>query len=235
MCRQWVLATFKLWDGELDFIDRLLEEDIRSVVLYLICIWVPYVSFLPFRVISDLDPASDPALEQVGKKWSILCVPVLKRATKDLYSLSNLAEGKTYVVKADVVQSKIAETAYFTSWRLASVSHPDPIRPIIQIVNIVESNYFHIQLIFHKCANLFFSCSMLGSKNNSYCTTGNSCSTWCKIVLFIVAAAVLPDTAFVYSMPRCWNTHPRRTTTGCWSPPPPLLGAAMSGRNHLNK
>jgi hypothetical protein len=27
--RQWVLATFKLWEGELDFIDSLLEEDIR--------------------------------------------------------------------------------------------------------------------------------------------------------------------------------------------------------------
>jgi hypothetical protein len=44
LCRQWVLATFKLWDGELDFIDRLLEEDIRSVVLYLSCLWVPDVA-----------------------------------------------------------------------------------------------------------------------------------------------------------------------------------------------
>ena len=29
--RQWVLATFKLWDGELDFIEELLEDDVRLV------------------------------------------------------------------------------------------------------------------------------------------------------------------------------------------------------------
>ena len=30
--RHWVLKTFECWDGELDFVDELLEEDIRNVL-----------------------------------------------------------------------------------------------------------------------------------------------------------------------------------------------------------
>jgi hypothetical protein len=68
-CRQWVLATFKLWDGELDFIDRLLEEDIRSVCLYLIVLWFR-MWLLPYWVNMDLDldPAADPALNRARSK-----------------------------------------------------------------------------------------------------------------------------------------------------------------------
>ena len=28
--RQWVVRTFKLWDGELDFVEKMLTEDLRN-------------------------------------------------------------------------------------------------------------------------------------------------------------------------------------------------------------
>jgi hypothetical protein len=84
-CRQWVLATFKLWDSELDFIDRLLEEDIRSVVLYSNCICVPDVaSTLPSQ--SGSGSGSGSILEQGQVKKC-----VRNRATAHLYSLYNLS------------------------------------------------------------------------------------------------------------------------------------------------
>ena len=51
--RQWVLATFKLWNGELDFIDRLLEDDIRLVSIPLVTLTPRYKLPVPT---SAVDP-----------------------------------------------------------------------------------------------------------------------------------------------------------------------------------
>lgn len=29
-CRQWVIKEFKLWDDELSYVDKLLEDDVRN-------------------------------------------------------------------------------------------------------------------------------------------------------------------------------------------------------------